>query len=411
MTTKHHDDDDDDNFDAIMRSTLPELAPPRGFTDAVLHHQQQRQRHRRRWPAVMGFVGAAAAAVVVFAISTQPGQQRPAVTGSVIAAHREQLTIDGAVISLADGAALSWDGPRLRLTSGEAFFRVEPRAADDVPFVIATPAGDVVVTGTCFTVSLGAPVSPLKTALTFVAGTAIGVAVATVVVHEGSVQLQNPHGAVVVEAGQQGRLQADRAPTAAVDVARAEKRLATVLATIAASENAAAGDTTALVAENARLRHLVEKQDDELGLLDVERVDRDGEPVPFPKDLPPRLTEKALLTAFTTALKDAGVEGDVSAIDCAEFPCIVWGEMKGDSATLSASLEKSKAFAAYADDNASVRGWGNGTGTDVFAVTLTPDDPAQTTEQKDALQRRSKYRTESGFEANKPASWSEAKDK
>ena len=373
MTTKHHDDDDDDNFDAIMRSTLPELAPPRGFTDAVLHHQQQRQRHRRRWPAVMGFVGAAAAAVVVFAISTQPGQQRPAATGSVIAAHREQLTIDGAVISLADGAALSWEGPRLRLTSGAAFFRVEPRAADDVPFVIATPAGDVVVTGTCFTVSLGAPVSPLKTALTFVAGTAIGVAVATVVVHEGSVQLQNPHGAVVVEAGQQGRLQADRAPTAAVDVARAEKRLATVLATIAASENAAAGDTTALVAENARLRHLVEKQDDELGLLDV--------------------------------------EGDVSAIDCAEFPCIVWGEMKGDSATLSASLEKSKAFAAYADDNASVRGWGNGTGTDVFAVTLTPDDPAQTAEQKDVLQRRSKYRTESGFEANKPASWSESKDK
>lgn len=132
--------------------------------------------------------------------------------------------------------------------------------------------------------------------------------------------------------------------------------------------------------------------------------------MPFPKDLPPRLTEKALLTAFTAALKDAGIDGDVSAIDCAEFPCIVWGEMKGDTAALSDALKTSKAFQPYADDGKHVRGWGAGKGNpELFAMTVTPDDPSMTKEQKEALERRIRFRAESGYEANKPASWADDK--
>lgn len=403
-------DDSDDDFDALIRAALPEVAPAAHFADAVL---APRPRSRTARTTLLAFIGGAVAAALVVTLAPRWWTSTPAAVGNVVAVDRQQVWLAGAVVSLAPGAAIDWDGPRVRLVRGEAFFRVEPRAHDDA-VVIATAVGDVVVTGACFTVAVGAPMlnaSSKSTALTFVAGGLVGAVIATVAVHEGSVRLDNDHGSAVVAVGERAQMDAAHAPVlAGADLVRAEQRLATVLATIAASEGAAAGDTKALAAENTRLRAVLKKQDEELSLLDGERVNRDGEALPFPADLPPRLTEKALLTALTTALKDAGVEGDVSAIDCAEFPCIVWGEVKGDTSTLAETLKKSKAFEPYADDGKHVRGWGSGDGdTELFAIALTPEDPSRTPAQKDAFERRLRFRAESGFEANKPASWTDNK--
>lgn len=239
-------------------------------------------------------------------------------------------------------------------------------------------------------------------------GATLGVVV-TVAVHEGTVRLQNPHGAVVLQAGERGTLEAASAPVSSSTALQlAERRLATVLSTVQATEAAVAGDTRALVDENARLRAIVDKRDEELALLDVERKDREGEALPFPKDLPVRFTEKELLSTLTTSLKEAGIKGDITAIDCAEYPCMVWGEAHIDTAKLTDELAKSAAFSAYTDDSKHVRGWGSGEGnSELFAITLTPRDPNRTDEEKAVLEKRTQARAMAAFEANKPASWNE----
>ena len=56
-----------------------------------------------------------------------------------------------------------------------------------------------------------------------------------------------------------------------------------------------------------------------------------------------------------------------------------------------------------------MRGWGAGDGkTELFAMTLTPEDPSRSEDETKALHRRIRFRAEGGYEANKPASWAEA---
>jgi hypothetical protein len=168
---------------------------------------------------------------------------------------------------------------------------------------------------------------------------------------------------------------------------------------------AAAGDVKALLAENDRLRRLVKRQDEELALLDVDRAERDGVPVPFPDDLPPRFTQQALLSAFNAAFAETGLKGGVTAVDCAEYPCVVWGEVHENTRDLMERLRGSPEFdAAYGKDGAGVSGWGQGEGKpELFAVTLTPQG------QRDKnLDTRIRTRIREQVDAHKPASWPEA---
>lgn len=239
-------------------------------------------------------------------------------------------------------------------------------------------------------------------------GAIIGVVV-TVAVYESTLRRQHHSEAVA--------LQATSAPVSASSSTAlqvAERRLATVLSTVKATEAAVAGDTHALVNENARLRALVDKRDEELALLDVERKEREGEALPFPKDLPARFTDKELLSTLTTALKEAGLKGDVIAIDCAEYPCIVWGEASlGNDRDLVTELGRSPAFAAYNDDSKRVSLWGSSASENednrLFALTLSPKT-AMKEDESHRFSKRLRDRADAGFEANKPASWA-ASDK
>jgi ferric-dicitrate binding protein FerR (iron transport regulator) len=418
---EHPGEPNDGLSDDALRALLPPLQPPRDFANRVLlaHAAASAPRalppaQRRRWaPLLMAAATGALAASVLLSLPRPTPAVDGTAEGTIATADRRRvIDVDGAHITLLPHTTMQVDHDAIAIAAGEAFFRVEPRDADAPPFVLTTPGGDVVVTGTCFTVSV--PESPMlahhdprSLAVGATIGALVGV-IATVVVHEGTVTLRNDHGSVALVAGERGQLLSSSPPTATDSMAAARARLATVLSTVEATEAAIAGDTRQLVTENARLRAMVERREEELALLDAEHKERDGEPLPFPADLPPRFSQAALLSSITAAFKDSGIAGDVTAIDCAEYPCIVWGETQVDTSTLTEQLGKSSAFAAYADDGKHVRGWGSGKGnSELFAMTLTPNTPPLTDEQKTALNKRVRARAEAGFEANKPASWSE----
>lgn len=408
------DDNNDNSEHERYRALLPELLPPADFATRVLRahaRQSSTSSAPRRWrPLVLAAATGALAASLLWMLPRFVPVSRQAGTVAT-RGERQQIDVDGAHITLLPNSTLTLDHG-VALTAGEAFFRVDPHDSS-APFVVTTPGGAVVVTGTCFSISMEdstmlAQHQPRSLALGAAMGAALGVIV-TVAVHEGTVRLQNPHGAVVLQAGERGTLEAASAPVSSSTALQvAERRLATVLSTVQATEAAVAGDTRALVEENARLRSIVDKRDEELALLDVERKDREGEALPFPKDLPARFTEKELLSTLTTALKEAGIKGDITAIDCAEYPCMVWGEAHIDTSELTEELAKSAAFSAYTDDSKHVRGWGSGEGnSELFAITLTPRDPNRTDEEKALIDKRTQARAQAAYEANKPASWNE----
>ncbi len=84
------------------------------------------------------------------------------------------------------------------------------------------------------------------------------------------------------------------------------------------AEVPAAVRVEALAAENRRLRF-------ELANERAMRQETEGRPVSAPPDLPPRFAEAELKARFEDALKAAGLAGEVLALDCAEFPCVVYG--------------------------------------------------------------------------------------
>ncbi|MCB9526055.1 MAG: hypothetical protein H6702_22150 [Myxococcales bacterium] len=55
------------------------------------------------------------------------------------------------------------------------------------------------------------------------------------------------------------------------------------------------------------------------------RRDTEGEPLPFPADLPAEFRQEGLRAALAQALADSGLDATVDAVDCSEFPCIAYG--------------------------------------------------------------------------------------
>ena len=272
----------------------------------------------------------------------------------------------------------------MQLQGGRAFFRVE-RGAES--FVVDTPAGRVVVHGTCFTVEIEKE-PPMSTVAvpsrlpSAAAGAVLGAALSAAVVvtvQEGRVSVENDHGAVSAAAGDEVRVDREHAPRATpgvhdrAELARTMAALARAEQALQASSAASEGDTRALLDENTRLRRELDARQSELKTLLAERTEDRGEAVPFPDDLPPRFTEGALLKAFQQGFADVGLKGEVSHIDCTEYPCIVFGKVEGDTRDLMKKLQQSPVFGGYGDDHRSVRGWAHGDGEpEEFAVVLTP---------------------------------------
>jgi hypothetical protein len=103
------------------------------------------------------------------------------------------------------------NGARVLQPLGDVFYRVEPGG----PFVVATPAGDVTVLGTCFRVE----VMDMKASKPAITGAVVGAAITATVlvtVYEGRVLLANEKGKTEVKAGERATAGSGGAPGPAV---------------------------------------------------------------------------------------------------------------------------------------------------------------------------------------------------
>lgn len=453
LNPNHHDDDDRDDVDDAFRLAFGIPSPPSALASAVVEmvvetvvetvmspaHPPKAPAipSSRPWHRLQGVaIGAAAAAAIALALPSAPPAPPtphgvvadPAVaTGTALTAltaltidERQTINVPGAILVAEAGTVLAFGPDRVVVDTGEVFFRVDPRDAR-APLVVSTPAGDVTVTGTCFRVVAGSAHNQGDMMASIAGGSdrrghlvsgGVGVVlgagfmalVTTVTVDEGSVLIRNQHGEVTVPAGQTGTLRDDGPPTTSAHAGDATKqtvadaKLARVLASLKAADGAEAGDIQALVKENQRLRGVVSRQDEELALLDLERTHNQGTPRTFPEDLPPRFTGDPLRTALVDAFSQAGLKGDVEAVDCTEYPCIIWGRLAGNTRDMGTSLEGTDAFAPYADDGILVSGFGTGEGPETFALTVLPKTD-EATPQDESLRTRLRHRTREGFEA------------
>ncbi|MDF1562332.1 MAG: hypothetical protein P1V51_04770 [Deltaproteobacteria bacterium] len=74
--------------------------------------------------------------------------------------------------------------------------------------------------------------------------------------------------------------------------------------------------------------------------------------IPFPDDLPERFAQEPLVRAVSEAL--AGLEGQITAVDCTEFPCIVYADLPGHGVPPPLEFKNlmgDPAMAAYAEDS------------------------------------------------------------
>jgi hypothetical protein len=188
-------------------------SPPPDFAERVLARLQGPKEatkeakpqpspaRARRW----GLAGGAAAALALAAaVAVRVGAAPPA-HGEAVAQERTEVAIGSRALAVLEpGARVLWDGDDVVQPRGDVFYRVEKGGG--ARFRVHTPAGDVEVKGTCFTVKVtdmqkrdmkSGAVGAALTALAFVA------------VYEGKVAVSHAGERVELTAGQTAQAGAD----------------------------------------------------------------------------------------------------------------------------------------------------------------------------------------------------------
>lgn len=173
-------------------------APPADFAERVMaqvHPAKVTPIKRRRWPYIAGALAVAAAVLV--------GIAQPASKGEAIAKDRIEVPLGRRAIAVLEpGANVRWNGDDVVQSQGDVFYRVEPGAR----FTVHTPAGDVEVKGTCFSVKVR---EMNKRDLKIGAASTALSALAFVAVYEGSVSVSHASERVTLTAGQTAQTTAD----------------------------------------------------------------------------------------------------------------------------------------------------------------------------------------------------------
>ena len=144
------------------------------------------------------------------------------------------------------------------------------------------------------------------------------------------------------------------APTEAVGVARAGGPATEVLTprpTPASADPASQPPAVAQASEPVRCETELAKARSTLAAQAEQRVATEGTPVAPLKssDLEPRFNEGSLLSALQQAFTQSKVPGTLGGVDCSEYPCLVFGRIRG-SEDFMERLERTRPFAAYEED-------------------------------------------------------------
>lgn len=204
--------DDPIDRDKLDAWTAPE--PPPGFADRVMAARQRPAhvaRPRRRPLLVGGAIAIAAAAAVLFVLLRAPS--RGTVSGTVATStERQTVKLAARGVAVVEPASrisyrvLGDGSTTVEQDRGDVFYRVDRGGS----FEVATPAGEVRVTGTCFRVE----VFEMPVTKQGVVGAAVGAAVASAVfvtVYEGRVLLASKKGEppAAVSAGERASMGPD----------------------------------------------------------------------------------------------------------------------------------------------------------------------------------------------------------
>lgn len=172
----------------------------------------------------------------------------------------------------------------------------------------------------------------------------------------------------------------------------------------AADSSASALPVVAALEEVEVLRQQVAALESKLKAEQVTRELEAGKPIPKPKVVPDRHQPDSLRRAFLASLKEAGFSGDVTAIDCSEFPCIVFGYGFGDRGDAE-KLKATASFAGYRDDSIHSFGWSLSARdpTQRFAgmAVMSKEDEEQAKRDGYSLSQRLRVRMEALAAANR----------
>jgi hypothetical protein len=128
----------------------------------------------------------------------------------------------------------------------------------------------------------------------------------------------------------------------------------------------------------ARVQALEKEVDDTKALV----AEAGGKLLKAPPELPDRFKQPVMLEAVRLAFRQVNPRAEVAGIDCAEYPCIAYGN--GVKREQLGALKSSLALAGYAQDNVSTFTWG-----DTVAVIPTPkNDPNQGDEAEQRILTR-----------------------
>jgi hypothetical protein len=137
--------------------------------------------------------------------------------------------------------------------------------------------------------------------------------------------------------------------------------------------------------EVAYLRERVSQLERKAAAEDVLLREKEGVPIKAPEHLDARFDQEKVRGAVNAGLKEVGLDGEVTAVDCSEYPCLAVGEIKGASfgREEAGRVGHSAALSAYTGDSRQSLGTSvedNGHLRNLFGVAVYPkaaDDAEQ----------------------------------
>ncbi|MBN2361220.1 MAG: hypothetical protein JXR83_17325 [Deltaproteobacteria bacterium] len=126
-----------------------------------------------------------------------------------------------------------------------------------------------------------------------------------------------------------------------------------VATTPAAGQNRSGASDSGAAAQVAQLRAQLRELEAQLESEQALQQEKQGTPATAPAELAARFDPEKVRTALNASLRELGLDGEVNAVDCGEYPCLLVGELKGKhfSREESERLGQSAALAGYQQDS------------------------------------------------------------
>jgi len=141
-----------------------------------------------------------------------------------------------------------------------------------------------------------------------------------------------------------------------------------------------------------QLRAQIQELQQSLNKLKAEADPLFVPPLTRPANLAPRFEEQALTRAAMDVIHEINPKAEVTAVDCTEYPCIIYGT--GLTIDQGKSIKSAAAFQPYQDDHGSMA-----MVNDTFSLWVVPNDDPN---PLDAIDQRSSVRIRAMSATSRP---------